>query len=239
MPKTTKHFAAKFVSLQASIQENHYQMQIKRFTFNPFQVNTFVLFDQSGQCVLVDPACGSASEQQQLADFIIMHKLEPTAIWLTHAHIDHVLGVAWAVGEFGLEVSAHADSELYLRTASEQAQLFGLALSGTFNIDKQLNEGQEIGFGQTVLKVLHTPGHALGSVCFYHQPSRSLFAGDVLFHQSIGRTDLPGGDYDVLKNSIWLKLFTLPDATVVYPGHGPETTIGNEKVSNPFVAIGV
>lgn len=214
-------------------------MQIKRFVFNPFQVNTYLLFDETGECAIIDPACSLPAEQQALSNFIQQHQLKPVRLLLTHTHIDHILGVAWAMQTFGLEASAHPDSELYLRNAVDQAELFGLRLSGTFEPQLGLSEDEEVSFGNTQLKVLHTPGHALGSVCFYHQPSASLFAGDVLFHQSIGRTDLPGGDYDVLKNNIWRKLFVLPDNTVVYPGHGPETTIGTEKVSNPFVAIGV
>ncbi len=213
-------------------------MQIKKFVFNPFQVNTYLLFDETGQCAIIDPACSSPSEQQTLTSFIQQHKLTPVLLLLTHTHIDHILGVAWAKQTFGLEVSAHPDSEVYLRNAPDQAELFGLKLSGTFSPGLMLNETEDVFFGNSRMKVLHTPGHALGSVCFYHEPTESLFAGDVLFHQSIGRTDLPGGNYDVLKSNIWLKLFVLPDSTVVYPGHGPETTIGTEKVTNPFVAIG-
>ncbi|MBK9291629.1 MAG: MBL fold metallo-hydrolase [Bacteroidetes bacterium] len=214
-------------------------MQIKKFVFNPFQVNTYVLFDETGQCAIIDPACASPDEQRVLSSFVQQHKLQPARLLLTHTHIDHVLGVAWAMNTFGLQATAHPDGKLYLQNAEDQAQMFGLMLSGTFEPAIIIDDADEVSFGLTTLKVLHTPGHALGSVCYYHQPSGSLFAGDVLFHQSIGRTDLPGGDYDVLKNSIWRKLFVLPDATVVYPGHGPETTIGTEKVTNPFVAIGV
>jgi len=213
-------------------------MQIRKFVFNPFQVNTYVLFDETGHCAIIDPACSTQAEQDALTDFIRLNNLKPAVLLLTHTHIDHILGVAWARKTFNLEVSAHPESELYLHNAPDQAGLFGLNFSGTFTIGPLLGENEDVVFGNTRLKVLHTPGHALGSLCFYHEPTESLFAGDVLFHQSIGRTDLPGGDYEVLKNNIWLKLFVLPDSTVVYPGHGPETTIGTEKVTNPFVAIG-
>jgi glyoxylase-like metal-dependent hydrolase (beta-lactamase superfamily II) len=214
-------------------------MQIKKFVFNPFQVNTYVLFDQTGQCAILDPACASLAEQHALTSFLEQKNLKPVLLLLTHAHVDHILGVAWASKTFGIKVRAHPESELYLRNAPDQAELFGLKLSGSFTIDEVLDENTDLVFGHTRLHVFHTPGHAVGSLCFYHESTESLFAGDVLFRQSIGRTDLPGGDYDVLKNNIWSKLFTLPDSTVVYPGHGPETTIGIEKVSNPFVAIGV
>lgn len=213
-------------------------MQIKKFVFNPFQVNTYVLFDETGYCAIIDPACSTQAEQQVLTGFVEGNGLKPVLLLLTHTHIDHVLGVAWAMRTFGLEASAHPDSKVYLQNAAEQAAVYGLKLSGIFTPALMLSENEEIRFGHTRLKVLHTPGHALGSVCFYHKPTASLFVGDVLFRQSIGRTDLPGGDYEMLKNNIWLKLFVLPDETVVYSGHGPETTIGIEKVANPFVAIG-
>lgn len=232
-------FKPKFVNLQIIKSEIIRRMHIKKFVFNPFKVNTYVLYDETGQCAIIDPACSGAAEQQMLLSFLDQNHLKPVLLLLTHTHIDHILGVAWARQTFGVEVSAHPDSEFYLHNASDQAALFGLQFSGMFTAGHILSENEDVVFGHTRLKVLHTPGHAIGSVCFYHQPSASLFAGDVLFHQSIGRTDLPGGNYDVLKNHIWLKLFTLPDATVVYPGHGPETTIGTEKVTNPFVAIGV
>lgn len=213
-------------------------LQIKKFVFNAFQVNTYVLYDESLECVIIDAACSSVEEEQELANFISLQKLKPVMLLCTHAHIDHVLGNAFVKETYKLELAAHADSEPYLHNATDYAVHFGLRLEEVVKPGIFLTENQELSFGNSKLKVLETPGHAEGSLCFYNGQNHFLIAGDVLFYGSIGRTDLPGGDYEVLKNSIWQKLFVLPDETVVYPGHGPETTIGNEKVSNPFVAIG-
>lgn len=213
-------------------------MQIKKFVFNPFQVNTYLIYDQTGECVIIDAACGESREEEELFHFIQNKGLKPAHLLSTHQHIDHILGNDYASETYDIPLSAHADGLVYLTNAIEHAQSFGLQLRKVCQPKHFLQDGQIIRFGESSLKVLHTPGHALGSVCFYSKEDGFVVAGDVLFYQSIGRTDLPGGDYDVLKQSIWEKLFVLPESTIVYPGHGPETTIGSEKVSNPFVAIG-
>jgi hydroxyacylglutathione hydrolase len=213
-------------------------IQIKKFVFNAFQVNTYLLYDETGECTIIDAACSSHREQEELSAFISGQKLKPVKLLSTHSHIDHILGNEWFSETYNLPLSAHPDGNIYLTNAIDHAESFGLRLDRVCKPSVSLTDGQDIFFGNSHLKVLHTPGHALGSVCFYCEEIPFVIAGDVLFYQSIGRTDLPGGDYDVLKNSIWSKLFVLPDQTLVYPGHGPETTIGSEKVSNPFVAIG-
>lgn len=213
-------------------------IQIKKFVFNPFQVNTYLLYDETGECVIIDAACESSTEEDAMAGFISNQQLKPVMLLSTHAHIDHILGNGFVNQEFGLPLIAHPDSAAYLTNAKDYAAGYGLKLSRVIHPTEFLEDNALIHFGNSTLRVLHTPGHALGSLCFYSEACDFIVAGDVLFYQSIGRTDLPGGDYDVLKHSIWTKLFTLPDHTVVYPGHGPETTIGSEKVSNPFVAIG-
>lgn len=213
-------------------------MQIKKFVFNPFQVNTYLLYDQSGECVIIDAACAESREEEELYHFIRNKGLKPVYLLSTHQHIDHILGNDYVSETYDLPLTAHADGLVYLTNALEYAQSFGLKLGKVCQPTRFLEDEQTIRFGQSSLKVLHTPGHALGSVCFLSEEDGFVIAGDVLFYQSIGRTDLPGGDYDVLKQSIWGKLFVLPDDTIVYPGHGPETTIGSEKESNPFVAIG-
>jgi glyoxylase-like metal-dependent hydrolase (beta-lactamase superfamily II) len=213
-------------------------IHIKKFIFNPFQVNTYVLYDETGEAVIIDAACSNSNEEKAISRFIEENNLKPVMLLSTHTHIDHILGNPFIADQYGLELMAHADSEVYLDRAPDYAAGYGLPLSRVEPVKKYLTDGQILGFGTSSLKVLHTPGHAVGSVCFYSEDHGFVVVGDVLFHQSIGRTDLPGGDYDVLKNSIWSKLFVLNDSTVVLPGHGPETTIGNEKVSNPFVAIG-
>lgn len=213
-------------------------IQIKKFVFNPFQVNTYVVYDETGECVIIDAACETGIEEDALAGFISNLHLKPVMLLSTHTHIDHILGNGFVNQQFRLPLSAHADSSAYLTNAMDYAVGYGLKLSSVIQPSVFLEDNMVLHFGNSQLRVLHTPGHALGSLCFYSEAGNFVIAGDVLFYQSIGRTDLPGGDYDVLKHSIWSKLFTLPDQTVVYPGHGPETTIGSEKVSNPFVAIG-
>lgn len=213
-------------------------IQLKKIVFNAFQVNTYILFDETKDCVIIDAACSTAQEDEELARFIEINKLKPVMLLSTHAHIDHILGNSFITNRFNLELSAHPDGEMYLTNAESSAKVFGFRLPEVIFPKLSLSDNQIIKFGNSQLKVLHTPGHAQGSVCFYNAEAEFVITGDVLFNQSIGRTDLPGGDYDLLKNSIWNKLFTLPDATVVFPGHGPETTIGTEKVDNPFVAIG-
>jgi glyoxylase-like metal-dependent hydrolase (beta-lactamase superfamily II) len=213
-------------------------IHVKRLVFNPFQVNTYILFDETGECAIIDAACSSADEDHQLSAFIQERGLKPVLLLSTHTHIDHVLGNGFVAEKYKLPLMAHPDGIRYLENAHAYAESFGLHLSKVVNPTEVLADGQILHFGNSSLKVLHAPGHADGSVCFYDEQTPFVIAGDVLFYQSIGRTDLPGGDYDVLKNSIWEKLFVLPEQTIVYPGHGPETTIGSEKVSNPFVSIG-
>lgn len=213
-------------------------LQLKKFVFNPFQVNTYVLYDETGECIIIDAACSSAPENEAISNFILNQKLKPVMLLSTHAHIDHILGNDFIATTYNLTLAAHPDGALYLENAMEYAQSFGLRLEKVCQPGIHLVDGQILRFGNTTIHVLHTPGHANGSLCFLNNEANCVITGDVLFYQSIGRTDLPGGDYDVLKKSIWNKLFVLPDQTVVYPGHGPETTIGSEKNNNPFVSIG-
>jgi len=213
-------------------------IQIKKFVFNPFQVNTYVLYDETKECVIIDAACSDEEEEARLSNFIDQMGLKPVLLLCTHAHIDHVLGNTFVAKRYNLKLSAHEDGKMYLADAPAYAASFGLTLNEVLQPTHFLQDNDLIQFGNSSLKVLFAPGHANGSLCFYSEADSFVVSGDVLFYQSIGRTDLPGGDYDVLKNSIWSKLFVLPDDTIVYPGHGPETNIGSEKVSNPFVAIG-
>jgi len=214
-------------------------LQIKKFVFNPFRVNAYVLYDASGVCVLIDPAIADDSETKALETFIRENNLHPQMIINTHSHVDHLLGNHAVSSIYNIKLAAHPDGQSFIDRAIDSAARFGLPLNQTKAIDIPLKDNQKITFGNNTLKVLATPGHADGSVCLYHAESGIVISGDVLFNQSIGRTDLPTGDYDALQKSIWEKLFTLPDETLVYPGHGPHTTIGSEKVNNPFVAIGM
>ena len=210
-------------------------MQVAQFTFNPFSENTFVLFDKSKQCAIVDPGCSNHAEQQELTAFIAQQGLTPVLLLNTHCHIDHVLGNAFVAKTYNLPLHLH---QLELQTYADTgrwADMFGLMMEEMPKNQIFIDEPQQLTFGNTTLQVLFTPGHSIASVSFYESATKQLIAGDVLFYQSIGRTDLPGGDFDVLANSIRTKIYTLPDETTVHCGHGPKTAIGFEKQHNPFV----
>ena len=209
--------------------------KMRIFQFNSFQVNTFVIWDGTKECIIIDPGCLSEAERNVLTRFIADHQLRPTHLLNTHYHIDHILGNKYVKNHYHLSVEAHQAGDSFWKNASGWAANFGLNQDDLLAPDAYLKDGDEIKFGHSSLNVLYTPGHADGSICFYNKTDSYVIVGDVLFHTSIGRTDLPTGNYDVLKQSIMEKLFTLPDETVVYPGHGPKTTIGFEKENNPFL----
>jgi hydroxyacylglutathione hydrolase len=213
-------------------------MQVHAFTFNPVYENTYVLADETGACVIVDPGCYSASEQAALKNFIAQHGLKPERLLNTHCHLDHVFGNAWVAETWNLGLEIHRDDLPVLNAFNDSCARFGLR--GGYQPEPMawLEEGVDVTFGNTTLQVFFTPGHSPGSVSFYHAPSLQLISGDVLFQGSIGRTDLPGGDFPTLEKSIHEKLFILPDAVRVYSGHGEPTTIGFEKKHNPFVGLG-
>ncbi|TVR44835.1 MAG: MBL fold metallo-hydrolase [Bacteroidia bacterium] len=210
-------------------------VQIKQFTFNPFQVNTYILYDDTGECVIIDASCYEKNEKKQLVSFIEEHKLKPVLQLLTHCHIDHMLGSRFISKTYRLKPLTHVDSLPFMENSKEYGKVFG------FDVDKPvmpeifIEDGDILEFGNQELKVIHTPGHAAGSLCYYHKAGGFVIAGDVLFQGSIGRTDLPTGDHDLLIKSILQKLLVLPDATRVYPGHGPVTTIQEEKSTNPYL----
>lgn len=209
--------------------------QIKIIPFNPFQVNTHIIYDDSRACVIVDPACYEKHEEKQLADYIASVGLKPAAILFTHCHIDHMLGSRFASKQFNLKPLTHKDSLGFLENSKEYGKVFGFDVKKPILPDTFLDEGDTISFGNQELTVLYTPGHAAGSLCYYNEKEKYVVVGDVLFNGGIGRTDLPTGDHDTLIKSILEKLLVLPDEVTVYPGHGPATTIGEEKRSNPFL----
>jgi glyoxylase-like metal-dependent hydrolase (beta-lactamase superfamily II) len=211
---------------------------IKRFTYNAFQVNTYVLHDETGECIILDPGMDSPEEENEITSYIEENNLKPVLLVNTHTHVDHILGNTFIAEKYGLQLAAHQDAAQFLHGAKGHAMVFGIKLDKVKEIDIFLEEGEQLKFGNSSLEISLTPGHADGSLCFYSENDGFVITGDVLFNQSIGRTDLPTGDYEKLQQSIWKKLFILPDETVAFPGHGPETTIGFEKANNPFVAIG-
>ena len=214
-------------------------MQIRQFSFNDFQVNTYVVYDNSGECIIVDPGMYYDHEKEEFTAFISANKLKPVLLVNTHAHIDHIIGNGFVAKKYQIKLVAHKESREFLTHVKEYGMAFGIKLDEVKPIDIYLDEQTPLHFGRSDLEILYTPGHADGSLCFYTEDDGFVITGDVLFYESIGRTDLPTGDYEILKENIWSKLFTLPDETVVYPGHGPQTTIGHEKQHNPFVAVGM
>lgn len=207
--------------------------------FNPFQLNAYIVYDENGDCLLFDPAVSTAEEMVQLETFISENNLTPKLLVNTHSHIDHIIGNRKVAERYHLKLAAHPAGQPFIDRAVDSAARFGLPFDGVKEIDLPIAGGDTLTLGNHHLQVFDTPGHADGSLCFYAAPEGFVITGDVLFYQSIGRTDLPTGDYDVLQKSIWEKLFVLPDETIVYPGHGPDTGIGVEKENNPFVAIGM
>lgn len=212
-------------------------MQIQSFVFNPFEENTYVLFDETKECVVIDPGCADENEALQLRKFIEGHQLRVKLVLNTHCHVDHVLGNKFAKDTFRVRLLIPKGEEPVLKAAEVYAPNYGFSLYQHQPPDGLLEEGDVITMGNHTFTVLSVPGHSPGHAAFYNEKHRVVIAGDVLFYNSIGRTDLPGGNHTQLINSIHTKLFTLPDAVKVYPGHGPETTIGFEKKTNPFCAV--
>ncbi len=210
-------------------------MEIATFTFNPFQENTYLLYDETGETVIVDPGCSSTAEEQTLTAFINGSQLTPTKLINTHCHIDHVLGNKFIHSKYNLELGSHRDEKVVLDMQPQVSTMYGIPYAPSPEISVFYEEGDLIKVGKFELEVIFAPGHSPAHICLFHRDSKQLIAGDVLFRDSIGRTDLPGGDFDTLINSIKSKLFVLPDDTIVYPGHGPSTTIGYEKQNNPFL----
>ena len=208
---------------------------IKRFVFNPFQENTYLLYDETSEAVLIDAGCYSQLEKDKLSNFLKDNNITLKRLLNTHSHIDHILGNQFIVDNFNLELESHKEDEFLIERAKDQASAFGIKIESTVLPKKYLNEGEQVKFGNSVLDIIHAPGHSPGSIVFYNKEEKLMIVGDVLFNQSIGRTDLPGGDYDTLINSIKSKLFPLGDDMEVYCGHGANTTIGQERISNLFL----
>lgn len=212
-------------------------IKVKSFTFNPFQENTYVLYDESKSCVIIDPGCYESSEKNTLVNFITSESLKAEKLINTHCHIDHVLGNKFVKDTFGVDLYIHKNDEATLKAVETYAPSYGFPLYDPASADQFLDEGDSLTFGSSSMDILFVPGHAPGHIAFISHFDKFCIGGDVLFKASIGRTDLPGGDFDTLIKSIHEKMFTLPDDTTVYCGHGPATTIGEEKSSNPFCAI--
>lgn len=212
-------------------------ISIQSFVFNPFQENTYVIYDSTRESVIVDPGCYEEHEKEELAEFIADNDLKVKMLLNTHCHIDHVLGNAFIKEKYKTKLYIHPTEEFVLNAQRILAPHYGMHLYQEARPDGYLKEGDSVEFGGQNFSVLFVPGHSPGHIAFYNERERIVIAGDVLFQSSIGRTDLPGGNHSTLINSIHQKLFTLPDDVTVYPGHGSETTIGVEKRTNPFCAL--
>ena len=211
-------------------------MRIKSFTFNPFQENTFVVYDETKECIIIDPGCYTEKERTELRRFITSEGLKPVKLINTHCHIDHVLGNKFVSELWDLELYMNKEDLPLLENAVNIGKMYGMEdYEGSPYPKHFLAQDDTLTFGESSFKILFTPGHAPGHICLYSKENNLVIAGDVLFQGSIGRTDLPGGDHGTLINSIITQLFPLPNETQVFCGHGPATNLGYEKEHNPFL----
>lgn len=211
-------------------------MKVKTFTFSPFQENTYVIYDETKEAVIVDPGCSNTEENNILKAFIESNGLKPVKLINTHCHIDHVFGWDFVYQTWGLKPYYHPKDSVLLPRVGEQAKMFGFEMK-SFPSDYgfEITEDEKVTFGHTELDIMFCPGHAPGHIVFYHQESNICLVGDVIFRQSVGRTDLPYCDPVALEHSIRTVIYNLPDDCTLYSGHGLKTTVGHEKKNNPFV----
>lgn len=211
-------------------------LQIHRFTFNPYQENTYLIIDDiSKETIIVDPGMYTDDEKQALYEFVKEHELKITEVVNTHCHIDHVLGNKFACETFGVSLRIPRNERSNLDAVTAYGPSMGIMPEKSPEPSELLDDSKTVKIGEEILEIIEAPGHTAGHICFYHQASKNLLCGDVLFRGSIGRTDLPGGSFETIMYSIFNKLLVLPEDTVVHSGHGESTTIGHEKQFNPFL----
>jgi len=210
-------------------------LKLHKFTFNYFSENTYVLYDETRECAIIDPGCCNTLEEEELKNYISSQNLKPVLLLNTHCHIDHILGNKFVAEKYDLGLQIHKYDLPVLNAGTEVANRYGIPYGLSPLPINFLEDGDKSTFGNTTLDIVLAPGHSPGSICFIHHNTQIVIGGDVLFQGSIGRTDLPGGDFNTLATSIKTKLYTLKDDYIVYSGHGEETTIGVEKLSNPYV----
>lgn len=216
---------------------------IKRFTFNHYEVNCYVVFDdrvsttgEKRQCAIVDPACEASFEDSQLLQYLDEQHLAPTMVLLTHAHVDHIAGLRQVCEHFKLPVTMHRDGRKLLRQAEAYGAIMGFAVDNMEDLDVvEIDDGEVLKVGGLDVECRYVPGHCPGSMCFVVAADRAVITGDALFHFSIGRTDLPGGDYATLIDKLKTRVMILPDGYTVLPGHGIESQIGKERKYNSFL----
>jgi glyoxylase-like metal-dependent hydrolase (beta-lactamase superfamily II) len=210
---------------------------IQKFTFNPFQENSYIVYNEDKKAIIIDPGMYEPNEFKQFFKFIEQHELEPMMLLNTHTHLDHVFGNAQVLNKFQIPFGFHELDKVVFDNANAVGLMYGIPFDQSPEPTFYIRENETIQLGKDSFKILLTPGHSPGSVCFYNQAQNIVISGDVLFQQSIGRTDLPGGNYETLMNRIHAELMALPNETIVYCGHGPETTIGSERMNNPFLTM--
>lgn len=208
---------------------------IQSFAFGPFQENTYILYDETKDCIIIDPGCYDDNNRNELASFIEKENLKPVRLINTHCHLDHVFGNGFVADKYNLQLEINKKDEPVLDSYMSTAKMYNLDAQPSPPASVYLDEGDTVEFGNSSLEILFTPGHSPGSITFYDKEQKFMIVGDVLFQGSIGRTDLPGGDMDTLIASIKNKLLPLDNEYVVYNGHGPSTTIGYERDHNPFL----
>jgi hydroxyacylglutathione hydrolase len=210
-------------------------LYLKSFCFNPFQQNTYLIYDEKGTAYIIDPGNYTSSENEVLKNFISDKKLNLSRLLLTHAHIDHILGNKFIFDTYGLLPEVHKDDLFFIDNMAKSGAMYGINCDPSPSPITYINDGDTVKLGEYEFDCIHTPGHSPGSISFYNKQNKLLISGDVLFYSSIGRTDLPKGNHQQLIDSIKQKLFILDDDTKVYSGHGQPTTIGFEKNNNPFL----
>ena len=210
-------------------------INVHYFAFGPFQENTYVLWDETKECIILDPGNSTSGENKKLSDFISQNNLNVKRLILTHAHIDHINGNKYVFDTYGLLPEVHKDDIYFIEKHLSSATMYGLSVEQSPMPKEFIKEGDVISFGNSSLQTLHTPGHSPGSISYYNLDDKFVIGGDVLFYGSIGRSDLPMGNHDTLIKSIVEKLIPLGDDMKVYSGHGMPTTIGFERMNNPFL----
>jgi len=210
-------------------------INVKIFNFNPLQENTYILYNHAGECMIIDPGCYFDQEREELKNFIEKNGLKPSILINTHCHLDHVFGNRFIHETYGLELYIHEGEERVLEMAPASGLMWNMPFDNYDGPLHFVDPGTDLKLGQEKLNVLFTPGHSPASISLYAAENGFLISGDVLFRESVGRTDLPGGNPDILVDSILNQFYKLPDQTIVYSGHGPATTIGHEKKFNPYV----
>lgn len=210
-------------------------MNIAKLVFNPIMENTYIVWDDTKECIIIDAGNFSAREDAQLTDFISERGLKPVMAVNTHGHFDHAMGVGYLKETYGVKFACSSKDQFLVDSAQQSGAIFGVKCAPVPAIDIDLDKMDEIAFGATKLRVIKTPGHTPGHVSLYNEEQKVLFTGDTLFRESIGRTDLPGGDYSWIMTSILEQLVPLGDDVEFYPGHGDKSTIGHETLYNPFV----